>query len=334
MSDIVPKDIQPAFPVDVPRDAVRSKLLELLGMDEIPSDVDFTKGPTKEEDGLHVTAVTFENSLGETVPGILILPLDAPEQKLPGIVCIPGTSGSADEAAHPRFEETPPTGRVHGFGRELARRGYATLSISIKGSVVRRKTVESWEQEAKFLVAYGRPQMGIIAEEALRAARVLALNERVEPSRIGLTGMSLGGLATWYAMACDPWIYAAVPICGGIGSMARNIREGLPDRSSSAIYVPHMLRYFDHPDIVAACIAPRPFMTVVPTMDEDMPRSGADALVRVVAPVYKSMQHPARFKVYQPEGNHQFLIQYFEWMVEWFNRFLAEDAALEVKHDA
>ena len=154
MSDIVPKDIQPAFPVDVPRDTVRSKLLELLGMDEIPSDVDFTKGPTKEEDSLHVTAVTFENSLGETVPRILILPLDAPEQKLPGLVCIPGTSSSAEEAAHPRFEETPPTDRVHGFGRELARRGYATLSISIKGSVVRRKTVESWEQEAKFLVAY------------------------------------------------------------------------------------------------------------------------------------------------------------------------------------
>ena len=95
-----------------------------------------------------------------------------------------------------------------------------------------------------------------------------------------------------------------------------------------------MLRYFDHPDIVAACIAPRPFMTVVPTIDEDMPRSGANALVRVVAPVYESMRHSARFKVYQPEDNHQLLIQYFEWMVEWFNRFLAEDAALEVKHDA
>ena len=54
--------------------------------------------------------------------------------------------------------------------------------------------------------------MGIIAEEALRAARVLALNERIEPSRIGITGMSLGGLATWYAVACDPWIYAGVAV--------------------------------------------------------------------------------------------------------------------------
>ena len=36
MSSIIPKDIRPAFPVHVPKDAVRSKLLELLGLDEIP----------------------------------------------------------------------------------------------------------------------------------------------------------------------------------------------------------------------------------------------------------------------------------------------------------
>ena len=37
MSSIVPKDIRSAFPVHVPQDAVRSKLLELLGLDEIPT---------------------------------------------------------------------------------------------------------------------------------------------------------------------------------------------------------------------------------------------------------------------------------------------------------
>ena len=34
MSHVIPKGIRPAFPVDVPKDAVRSKLLELLGLDE------------------------------------------------------------------------------------------------------------------------------------------------------------------------------------------------------------------------------------------------------------------------------------------------------------
>jgi len=324
MSGIIPAEIQPAFPLPVPQDQVRAKLLELLGIEEIPSEVDFTAGQTRDEDGIRLTHLSYQNSLGEKVPGILMLPLETPKDKLPGVVCIPGTSGSAAEAADPVFEEG---GQVRGFGRELARRGYATLSISVKGSVGRRPSAAYWEQEAKFLVAYGRPQMGFIVEEALRAARVLAASERVDAERIGLTGMSLGGLATWFPIACAGWIRVGVPICGGLGSMARNIHEGLPDRASSAIYVPHMLRYFDHAEIVNACIAPRPFMTVAPTSDEDMPRSGVEELIEAVAPMYESMGYAERFKVYQPEGNHQFLVQYFEWMVKWFDRFLAAESA-------
>ena len=69
MSGILPKDIRPAFPVHVPKDAVRSKLLELLGLDEIPEEVDFAEGTTCEEEGIRVTQLTYANSLGETVPG-------------------------------------------------------------------------------------------------------------------------------------------------------------------------------------------------------------------------------------------------------------------------
>ena len=319
MSNIIPAQIQPAFPRSVPRGQVRAKLLELLGLDEIPAAVPYEAETPRDEEDIRITHLTYANSLGEKVPGILLVPRKAPRREGPAIVCIPGTSGSAAEVADATFEEG---GQVRGFGRELARRGYPTLAISIKGTVGRRQTAAHWEQEAKFLVAYGRPQMGIIAEEALRAARILAAQEQVDATRIGLTGMSLGGLATWYPMACAPWIRTGVPICGGIGSMARNIHEGLADRASSAIYVPHMLRYFDHPEIVAACIAPRPFMTIVPNRDEDMPPAGAAELIREVTPVYEAMGCPEHFKVYQPEGNHQFLVSYFELMAAWFDRFL------------
>ena len=322
MPDIVPKDIRPAFPEHVPDAAVRDKLRELLGLDEMPADVDFSAAPAREEDGIRVTPVTFRNSLGETVPGIVMVPLADRGTRLPGVVCIPGTSGSAQQVADLRFEDPTAAGQVLGSGRELARRGFATIAISIKGTVSRRDSPQAWEQEAKFLVAYGRPQMGVIAEEALRAARVLAADDAVDSDRIGLTGMSLGGLATWYAMAVEPWIRVGAPVCGGLGSMAANIHGGLPDRSSSAIFLSHMLRYFDHAQIVAACVAPRPFMTVAPTNDEDMPRAGVDELVRVVAPTYEDRGHGQRFRVYQPEGNHVFLVRYFEWMAAWFERFL------------
>ena len=328
MSDIIPKDIRPAFPVHVPTDAMRSKLLELLGLDEIPEKVDFTEGTSREEDGIRITHLTYANSLGETVPGILMTPLNASSQKLPGVVCIPGTGGSAEKIAHQQFylEENPP-GMLIGWARELARRGFATLAISPKGSVTRRPSIEHWNLEGKLLTPYGRPQMGILVEETLRAAHILAANEGVDPDKIGITGMSLGGNATWYAMAAAPWIRAGAPICGGVGRMANLIHEGDIERHSAYFFIPHMLRYFDHPEVVAACMPPRPFMMVAPTQDEDMPRKGVDELIQVVVPVYASLGHPERFKVYQPDGNHRFLIQYFEWMTEWFDRFLTSKIA-------
>ena len=326
MSGILPKDSRPAFPVHLAKDAVRSKLLELLGLDEIPTEVNFTEGATEDEDGIRVTPLTYANSLGEIVPGIIMTPLNASSQKLPSVVCIPGTGGSAEKIADQQFyvAEDPP-GMLIGWARELARRGFATLTISPKGSVTRRPSIEYWNLEGKLLTPYGRPQMGILVEETLKGARILAANEGVDPDKIGITGMSLGGNATWYAMAAAPWIRAGAPICGGVGRMVSVIHEGNIERHSAYFFIPHMLRYFDHPEVVAACIPPRPFMMVAPTQDEDMPRKGVDDLIQVVEPVYASVGHPERFKVYQPDGNHRFLIEYFEWMVEWFRQFLTDE---------
>ena len=64
-------------------------------------------------------------------------------------------------------------------------------------------------------------------------------------------------------------------------------------------------------------------MMIAPTMDEDMPRSGVETLIQAVEPAFRSVEHPERFKVYQPETNHLFLIEFFEWMVAWFRQFLS-----------
>lgn len=321
----LPVDYRPAYPSPLPREAIRGKLLELLGLEEIPTSVEFeTSAPQETDDGLLLSRITFRNSLGEAIPGIMLLPLEPPALRLPGVVCLPGSGGSAELLADPSFyRREPHTGPLIGWGRELARRGFATLSLSVKGCEGRlHGDMVWWDQEAKALAPYGRTQMGVIVEEVLQAALVLAANQRVDAECIGLTGFSLGGDATWYAMACAPWIRAGAPLCGGLGSMQAYIREGNLERHSSYTFIPNMFRYFDHPEIVAACIAPRPFMMLAPTMDEDMPRSGVEELMRVVEPAYVSAGHPERFKVYQPEGRHEFLPEYFEWMVDWFTQHL------------
>ena len=314
---IIPQDLRPAFPAPVPPAAIRAKLQELLGLEDIPQEVDFAAGATTEAEGIGTTTLSFENSLGETVPGLLLQPLDSPPG--PGLVCIPGTSGTAERVAHPLFYRKC-TGPLYGWGRELARRGFTVLAISPKGCEARRQSPERWATENKLLAPYGRTQMGVLAEEALRAARVLAAI--TDGRRVGLAGMSLGGNATWYAMACAPWIAAGAPVCGGVGSMARVIHQADIERHSAYYFVPGLLRHFDHAEIVAACMPPRPFMMVAPTRDEDMPRQGVDELVPQVAAAYAASGHPDHFAVYQPPDNHAFRTEYLDWMADFFKRFL------------
>ena len=214
-----------------------------------------------------------------------------------------GTGSTADHVAHQRYHRPQPdAGPLFGWGRELARRGYAMLTFTPKGAETRRITLGRWEEENRRLIPYGRSQIGVIADEVLRAARVLGAQEGVDANRIGLAGMSLGGWATWLGMALGDWIRTGASVCGGLGSLRINIHDGMPERHSSFAYLPHMLRYFEHWDIVNGCIAPRPFMMLAPTEDEDMPKAGVDRLIREVEPVYAAAGKPDHFKVVPAAG--------------------------------
>ena len=328
MTATIPRGIRPSFPVEVPRSQVRIRFQELLGLDEIPASVDFSTGESHEDDGLRFTNLRYANYMGETISAVLVRPVAPGAGPLPGVVGMPGTGSSAEEAIDPRmYRPVPERGPLLGWGRELAKRGYAVLTFSPKGTVVRRKTRDDWEEETKLLAPYTRPQLGILTDETIRASLVLAAADGIDPDRIGLTGMSLGGLASWLAMSMAPWVRTAAVVCGVLGTMEQMIHHGQVERHSSAMFIPHMLRYFDHPEVVAACIAPRPFMMVAPTEDDDMPREGVDELISVVAPVYEASGHPEHFRVHRPPGIHTYRLEYFDWVVEWFDEHLKADAA-------
>ena len=321
----IPRDVSPAYASPVASDEVRPKLMELLGLESVPTETDFTAEPSEVEGDVRLRRLCFANSMGETVPAVLCAPVEA-DRPLPGVVCIPGTGGSAERIAGTLFNRPgEPDEPVLGWSRELARRDFVTLAVTVKGTEARwpSGTADGWNNEGKLLAPYGRTQMGIVVEEVLSAARVLASTDGVDPHRIGLTGMSLGGNATWYSMACDPSIAAGAPICGSPSSLDVVSKLGDPLRHSAYFYIPNMLRYFDHPDIVSACIAPRPFMMVAPTEDEDTPKEGVDLMREAVAPVYEAAGHLERFSVHQPSGRHLYRVEYFELMVDWFERHLA-----------
>ena len=154
--------------------------------------------------------------------------------------------------------------------------------------------------------------MGYVVLEALQALALLADLDGVDATRVGVTGFSAGGQSTWYAAALSPEIAAAASLCGGLGTMEAMIREGDLVRHLPDYFVPGFLRHFDHPEIVNACIAPRPLMLLAPTRGEDMPASGVDDLLAAVKPVYADAGAVHRLEVHRPHLHLVFLIEHLE----------------------
>lgn len=317
--------LEPLHPRSVADGQVRPMLMELLGIPALPESPEVEGRTPRAEDGLRVGEFSFENLLGDPVPGCLCLPRAAsPADRRPGVVCLPGTSASAEELAEAAFGTDPARGgRLIGWSRELARRGFVTAAVTLAGCTARQTGTGDWGVLTKRLAPLGRSPVGVMVDEALRAARVLAAAPGVDPARIGITGFSLGGQAAWLGLAVDPRLRAAASLCGGLGSMAHVIRHGDHQRHGPHFYVPHLLRYFDHARIVASCIAPRPLMVLAPLRDEDMPASGVEELLPTARAAYAAAGADDRLTVLRPDDRHHFRPRYFEAMAGWFGAVLA-----------
>lgn len=73
------------------------------------------------------------------------------------------------------------------------------------------------EQWAPYRRLIGKQNAPLPAMEALmQAARRVMRDENIDPARIYLTGLSMGGYGSWDLAARHPeWFAAVVPICGG-----------------------------------------------------------------------------------------------------------------------
>jgi hypothetical protein len=133
-----------------------------------------------------------------------------------------------------------------------------------------------------------------------------------------MTGMSFGGITTFYTWLVDDRIAAAAPICGGVGSVDILLRQGRPSYHGLYWWIPDMLTKGDHGEFAAA-MAPRPLMVWAPTEDIGMPREGVDRFASLARPAYERAGAAAKLVIHQPPGEHDFTMEAFEAMRRFFD---------------
>ena len=328
---IVAAALMTAAAADVGADALaaREAFAALVKTPPAHPDVNVVVHGTIEVEGLRIEDLSWTSLDEEQVRAFLIRPAGA-KGRLPAVVCLHGSGGSRDALTTESFGKGPwttpgrtkPHTRLLGWARELARRGYVTLSITQRGLDSRTPPIN---QQANVMLIRGRTAMGAILHEIRQGLTYLVSRSDVDPKRIGTTGMSFGGITSFYTWLLDDRVGATAPICGGVGSMDLFARKGRIGYHGTYWWIPGIVAAGDQAAFAAA-MAPRPLMLWAPTEDIGMPKEAVDVFVDAVSPAYERAGAPGAFVVHQPPGEHTFSLEAFEAMARFFARHLGESA--------
>ena len=148
----------------------------------------------------------FSAQEGERVPGVLVKPRGASGRR-PVVILLHGTGGSKSDAQIVKLSEA------------LVARGFIAVAIDGRYHGERAKPgARSTEYVAAMLRAYrtpgAHPFLYDTVWDVMRLIDYLETRQDVERRRIGVMGISKGGMETYLAAAADPRIAVAVPVIG------------------------------------------------------------------------------------------------------------------------
>jgi dienelactone hydrolase len=280
---------------------------------------------------------SFASEAGVRVPGLLLQPATSAGPR-PAVVVAHGTGGSK-EAMLP-------------FLLALCARGLVAVAIDARHHGERAREAGGGSYVAAILAKYqggpGYPFLYDTVWDLLRLLDYLAERADVAAERLGLMGISKGGMETYLAAAADPRIVAAVPVLGvqsyrsGLERDAWHARVGTfqsafdgaaraagvekPDvdfvRQFYDRVVPGIYAEFDGPNMLEL-IAPRPLLVVNGELDPRTP--GLEECERRALAAYARTGAAAdalRFLV-QPATGHEFTPAAVELSLDWLQRWLS-----------
>jgi len=143
----------------------------------------------------------------------------------------------------------------------------------------------------------------------VRSVDLLQQLPEVNPGRIAVIGHSLGGHNAIFTALFEPRLKAVVSSCG----FCTFTRDDLPSWTGPR-YMPRIATEFandvrqvpfDFTELVAA-IAPRPFLAVAATQDNDFDVEGVRQTIGAARPVYRLFQAEDRLQALYPEAPHSF----------------------------
>ena len=309
--------------------SVRSRFLKIIDRTRVPVDPKLRAGGASQ--GLTATHFTFATDVDERVPGIIIRQERAAGRR-PAVIVLHGTGDSKEGMLD--------------WASELAMRGFLAVAIDGRYHGERIKTGYDEAILRAYKTGKEHPFLYDTVWDVMRLIDYLETRDDVDPKRIGLIGISKGGMETYLAAAADPRIAVAVPcisvqsfrwalennawqarvgtIQPAVDGAARSDRATLNAQFVRTFYdrlVPGIYSEFDGPAILPL-IAPRPLMVINGDSDSLTPLPGVMLAANNALEAYAKAGAKEKFvlKVQKNTGhsvNDDSLRAAIDWFVLW-----------------
>jgi len=314
----------------------RADFLKLVDRPRVPLAAEVQELPAT--NGLTQTRFSFASDTGNRVPGVLMASAN-PHGRRPVVIALHGTGGSKNnmlalcrKLADAGFNAVAMDARYHG-DRIKTGKGTAEYNEAI---------VRAWHGSGEHPFYYDT------VWDVMRLVDYLSTRDDVDANRIGLIGISKGGIETYLAAAADERIAVAVPCIGvqsfrwaldnnnwqgRIGTIqpafdAITKDAGVTNADSAFVekfydrVVPGIAGEFDGPEMLAL-IAPRPLLVINSDSDIHTPLPGVVECVSSAKKVYAADHASDHFAVIiQKNTSHQVKPESEHAAIEWFVKWL------------
>jgi dienelactone hydrolase len=277
--------------------------------------------------------VFFQSEPGQRV-AMLVVRAKGGAARRPAVLVLHGTRGRKEG--------------MESWLNELANRGFVACATDARwhGELARGDYEDAIIQS--YRTGKGHPWLYETVTDTIRAIDYLQTRPDVDGARIGMIGISMGGMNTWLTAAADPRVKVAIP-CIGVTSFGYQVEHAQHQARCATLprfhqvvaealgesqitprvakeawdkVLPGITGRFDCPAMLTA-IAPRPLLILNGEKDERCPLEGVRKCYAAAETAYQSANAADHLKLnVAPNTGHQVTDAQKALALDWFVRWL------------
>ena len=326
------------------RPRLYQEYMDMLGLWPIPEKtlLNATKTGEIEAHGAVVEKVHFQSKPGLYVTANVYRPKaqGQPSLGLPAIVYVCGHSNRGRDGNKTAFQD-------HGFW--FANNGYVCIILD---------TLQLGEIPGVHHGTYGRPWISsksygfegkdkvenrfwwhsigyspaaVECWNGMRAIDYLCTRPDVDPARIGVTGISGGGAATFWIAAADERVKVAVPV-SGMADLESYVKNKVINGHCDCMFLYNTYQW--DWTTIAAMVAPRPMLFANSDKDPIFPMDANRRVIGKLKKIYGMYGKESIVDEYVSVGGHDYRPDLRVAIFRWFNVHLKGDPTAKVEDSA